>query len=694
MGDENLKDLQSYPVLTSEVGHTGTSRPNALGTPGTASLGQVVESALREVLGWRPRASDPKGFVAALTQAFSAKEREGSTEWMWIPRSYAVQQDMGAVTGAQASIYARAKAALDQSLPLLDGLTPLRADSDAEDSDAIRAIVRTRLTELVYELGQAGGPRVERVDELFNSLLGAGFLPGSPDPAGTVNGLLGQMRAEFGFERVRVNTIEEEQNLTNFVILVDHVTALKGTWDAQRPFFERAEGTNVFLGTQLVLLSRALAVVAESVQETYFAMDSVFLGPAERQTTRLPGDIRLTVAELLSWIEHFATDEAPRIIREGGKDGVIALQQTVEQLRGLVEDSLDSSFDRSLPSPPPQARLNPTRGFHTPRVQRALEELHTNLKETTRLFNQIKRLPAPEVVSVHPPQTFMRRLERLTIDGENFQSGTAVTLVKGLIEIPGKNRTIVSATEINATFDLTDREKAPAGLWDVVVTNEDGSHAQLEEGFEIIDDEDDQSSSLPPLVTSVDPSKAPSTGDQLLTISGENFHADVTVELVSPQGTVHLSPKHVSARDARKIAATFDLRGQSGEWDVVVTNQAARQSTTKSLAFTVEEFISPPPIVRSVQPAEAGKLPVKLTIQGENFPQSSIVTFQQENSPVTVQGGVDTASVDTITVSFPALEMFPPDKQTRWAVIVTNPETGQSSEAQQYFTVNKPGKHS
>lgn len=680
MSDENLKDLQSYPVLTSEVGYTGISRPAALGTPGAASLGQIVESALREVLGWRPRASDPKGFVAALNQAFSPKEREGYTEWTWIPRSYAVQQDMGAVTGAQASIYARAKAALDQSLPLLDGLKPLRADSDAEDTDAIRAIVRSRLTELVYELGQVGGPRVERVDELFDSLLGPTSSANDPDPAGTVNGLLGQMREEFGFERVRVNTIEEEQNLTNFVILVDHITALKGTWDAQRLFFERADGTNVFLGTQLVLLSRALAVVAESVQETYFAMDSVFLGPAERQTTRLPHDVKLTVAELLGWIERFATEEAPRIIREGGKDGVIALQQTVEQLRGLVEDSLDNSS----PGAAPQARVNPTRGFHTPRVQRALEELHTNLKETARLFNQIKRLPNPVVVSVHPSQTFARSLVRLTVDGENFQNGATVNLLKGQIEIPGTNRTIVSATEINATFDVTDPVKAPVGLWDVMVTNMDGGSGQLTGGFEIIDVQS-PSPSPQPVVTSVTPPRAPNTGNQTLTITGENFHTDATVELVSQQGTVRteIASTPVSIGE-RKIEVTFDLRSHSGTWDVVVTNQGARQSGAKLQAFTIEHVMPPSLSVKSIEPAEVNKLPVKLTIRGEHLPASPQVSLQDASSELIARGKVEERNSDNeIIVSFFTAAAFPKlEKQTKWLVIVTNPDTGQSDQSQ------------
>src|SRR5215831_15456930 len=283
---KQLEDVQSYAILTEEIGAGRAPRPATPGSPaapGSSPLGQIVEGALREVLGWRPRATDAQGFVAALNQSFSVKEVEGHVEWSWTPRTYAIAAEMGAVTGAQASIYSRARAMLDQSLPLLNGISPLRPDFDLEDSEAIRAIVRSSLTELVGELGREGGPRISRVDELFELLLGE---HSSLRDTENVAGQLGLLRDRFGMRRQFVNTIGEEQNLTNFLILVDNSNSLRQTWISQRHFFD-LKGTDVFLGTQLVLLSRALTVVSESVEEVYFAMDSVFLGQAERQITEL-----------------------------------------------------------------------------------------------------------------------------------------------------------------------------------------------------------------------------------------------------------------------------------------------------------------------------------------------------------------------------------------------------------------------
>src|SRR6185295_1426803 len=286
--DESKKVEQflSFPVLTREV---GTPVPGRNGTPssagGGAPIAQLVESALRDVLGWRPRAGDARGFIAALNQSFTCQEFEGRMQCTWTPRSYAVsvQANLGTITGAQASLYSRARNTSDQVLPLLDGLRPLRTDPDPEDTAATRAIVRSALVELVNELGTFGGPRAPRVDDLFTQLLGPE--PREADP-GSIGGHLQILRDRFGLTRSSINTVEEEQNYTNFLLVLDYIHSLEQGWIAQRSLFNRSSG-EAFLGTQLVLLSRELAAIAESVQELNALMDSYFLGAAERETVLL-----------------------------------------------------------------------------------------------------------------------------------------------------------------------------------------------------------------------------------------------------------------------------------------------------------------------------------------------------------------------------------------------------------------------
>ena len=175
-----------------------------------------------------PSGGDAKGFQAALQQAFTVREVAGHTEVEWKPRSYSVdiQADLGAITGAQASLYARAKGTLEQVLPLLDGLTALRVDVDAENVAAIRAIVRSQLTELVAELGVEGGPRVQRVDQLWTSCSARRRSTRSVAATAASCGirrrsavLSASSATAWAWSASRINTIDEEQNFTNFLVV-------------------------------------------------------------------------------------------------------------------------------------------------------------------------------------------------------------------------------------------------------------------------------------------------------------------------------------------------------------------------------------------------------------------------------------------------------------------------------------------
>jgi len=497
---DNTDMNRAFPEMTIEMGPSPTRTLATSQSP----LRQIVDNAFREILSWRPKLADPKGFITALDQAFTGTEVDGHIEFSWTPHSYEVQADMGAVTGAQASIYARAKAALDQSVPLLEGLYPLRADADDQDTVAIRALVRDQFTELVSELGQVGGPRLQRVDAYFDALLGRGFIETQQIDSEKTSGLIGDLREEFGFERVRINTIDEERNLTNFLILVDHVIALQQNWKTYQHFFDR-KGHDVFLGTQLVLISRALAVIAESVQEFYFVMDSVFLGAAERQTIPLifaeSKQPQMTIGELLGWIERFASVEGPRIIRDSGKQGVVALLPTVRRLRGLVNGA------RSISE---QNTSNPTAGFHTERVRKGWLELDVHVTQLATLLGQMRQ-PAPIVTSVYPSQGFVNELAQVTVNGENFQSDAEVELVdvvtiKGeRVTVKGERVTVVGSNHLHAWFNLA---KATSSVYNVVVTNVRDDSSSSANDFTKFASKPAQTSHLPIKVIGVRPNIA------------------------------------------------------------------------------------------------------------------------------------------------------------------------------------------
>lgn len=370
-------DIASYMPTSQEVtGPTWTTTQARL-TAATGDLQALVNNAMVHVLGRKGSTSDGRAFKASLDRAFTFKESNGKSTLEWTPRTYAVETELGGrISGAQASLYYLAKSSLDNVIPLLEGINPLLPDADPELTAAARKIVRTEFSELVMALGAEGGPILQRVDDLFLA----------------VDRALDRMRDEFGLTANQVNTVEEESNLTNFLVVRDYVSSLRTTWNAQR---DQIAG---FLGTKLVLLSRALSSVVESVSEAEDAMDSVFLGRAERQTIRIAFPAQITingrpepilldalgnpaparpmlVGELLGWISRFASEEGPTLIRDGGRVGVATIEPTAERLRRLVLGAIDASV--------------PHVGFTRNRVRRALSELAGQLAYVAVLAREL-----------------------------------------------------------------------------------------------------------------------------------------------------------------------------------------------------------------------------------------------------------------------------------------------------------------
>jgi len=304
---------------------------------------------------------------------------------------------MGAITGAQASIYNRAKVALDQSLPLLDGLYALLPVLEQEDLDSTRDMVKSLFTELVNDLGIEGGPRIPRVDQLFRLLLGYP-VPTNPEGAHRES-QLGILRQRFNLKREFITTIADEQNLTNYLIVVDYMIGLNNSWINEKKYFAHSgTAAQPYFGTQLVLLSRSLEVVTQAVKDVEFAMDSVFLGAPERQTilldfTSIGPESSLFVAELLDWVERAASDELPNQLQDSGKDAISTMKHVVWDLHRFVRAAMI----------PQQAGKGLPPGYRTPRVQRALRLLAEALRETHRLADQIRPPDFPVETGRIPP---------------------------------------------------------------------------------------------------------------------------------------------------------------------------------------------------------------------------------------------------------------------------------------------------
>jgi hypothetical protein len=403
---EAVEDAVAYPLLTEPVSFGSPSvgpMPSGVGAASGAPLGNVVNKALADVLGWKINSSDSKGFVGALTQSFTLSDVEGHTVAQWTPRSYAVQTDLaGGITGAQASLYTRAQDAMDKCGPLLDGLYPLDPEADAEDVSALRDLAKSQMAEIVKEFGAVGGPSVLRVNTYFNILLGTSTAV-PKDADSLTGGTLATLRDTYGLKFLNnplSNSIEDEQDITNLRIIVDYVSSLLQTWINNQDFFKLGSGTQqAFFGTQLVLISRQLSVILETVNEVRFALDSVFIGPSERQTLLIQfrDDTPSTFLEdMLNEFVDFFGDEAPRLIQDGGRLAVKNnILPVVCSFKKLASGARNPANIRSLPD-----------GFRTVRVRRTLDDLFDQISELEKLSTPVGRdVPPPEGgIFAFPPQ--------------------------------------------------------------------------------------------------------------------------------------------------------------------------------------------------------------------------------------------------------------------------------------------------
>jgi hypothetical protein len=401
---KNVEDAVTYPILTESVsyppsagfGRKGSSPVGGGGGGSAQGLGLTASLAIGDVLGWKISSSDPKGFLGALTQSFSLTEVEGRVESKWNQKTYTVQTDLaGGITGAQASLYTRAKVAQDNCLPLLDGLYALDPSADPEYVTALRTMAKSQITEIVKQFGVVP-PSILRVNTYFRILLKAkSFNFKSPniqaDPD-LVGGTLGDIRDIYGIwfqkggkDNRFSNSVDDEQNITNFRVISDYMTSLLQSWLSNGQYFMLStESMPAFLGTQLILISRQLNVIAETVNEVRFALDSVFVGPNERQTLLLVfadgADLpAMYLEDVLNEIESSVTDELPRLIKDGGRIAINNnLLPVVQTLMNMIQGARNPVNVDTLPD-----------GFSTARVRHSFDDLSDQLEQLYLLGQQV-----------------------------------------------------------------------------------------------------------------------------------------------------------------------------------------------------------------------------------------------------------------------------------------------------------------
>lgn len=498
----DVEDAISYPILTEEVAYRPspvgipTSGAGGIAGPGSSNLGQVALQAVSDVLGWKANPADPKGFIGALTQSFTLADVEGHVEATWKPRSYAVQTDLGGgITGAQASLYMRAKDALDQSLTLLDGLYPLDPEADPEYVRALREMARSQMAEIIKELGVVGLPSILRINTYFGILLGqdptnltAGDVQLDPD---RIEGTLGELRDTYGIYfqgNPFNNSVQDEQDITNFRVISDYMTSMLQSWIANREFFILKPRIPAFFGTQLVLISRQFNVIAETVNELRFALDSVFIGPNERQTLLLEFDDHslppMFLEDVLDQVDSFVAEEGPRLLRDGGKISVTNnILPVVDTLRRMIQGAHN---------PKDQKKRVPD-GFRTARVRHALDDLQKQLTDLVDLTKQVEQqVPPPEgkpiINSVKVSQSGSFYLGNFTLEvdifGDQFDSAATVQVFSTAApDLQLTPPVFHNSQYLELVLALTSPTDLSTGNHDIVVTNPGGPSTRFENAF-------------------------------------------------------------------------------------------------------------------------------------------------------------------------------------------------------------------
>jgi hypothetical protein len=488
----DVEDAISYPILTEEI----SNRPFPLSTfpsggsgggAGSSSIGQLASRTVTDVLGWKLNPADPKGFIGALTQAFTLNNVEGHVESTWNQQMPAIQTDLGgSITGAQASLYMRAKEAVDQANSLLDTLYPLDPEADPEYVKALRELVRSQMTQIVRELAVIGLPSVLRIDTYFSILLGqspapplsAGDITFNPDQ---VEGTLGKLRDTYGIQFAGNpfnNSVADEVVITNFRVISDYLTSLMQSWISNRSFFFVQPGTPAFFGTQLVLISRQFNVIVETVNEMRFTLDSVFIGPAERQALLLefadPALPPRFLEGMLIEIEAFVGQEAPQLLKDGGKITVTNnILPVTRALHNMVVEAHNPTNLDELPD-----------GFRTARVRNSLDDLQEQLERLVELVKQVEQeVPLSEdKLSI---STIFRGGDQsssiLTLLGEGIEPGVegSISSVTAYV-VPQENMTFYSAQRVDidlAGLMLNDESHH------ITLTNPNGDSVFVKDAF-------------------------------------------------------------------------------------------------------------------------------------------------------------------------------------------------------------------
>lgn len=163
--------------------------------------------------------------------------------------------------------------------------------------------------------------------------------------------------------------------------------------------------------------------------------------------------------------------------------------------------------------------------------------------------------------------------------GTGFQPGAGIRLTRtGQPDIVGSGVTVISPTQISATFDLRDvyvgSGATGSSTWNVVVTNSDGQSATRTNWFTV--------SSRAPTVAS-SPAFSPATGGRgtTVTVTAPGTYLQPGMAVVLTRSTTTITARNVIVTSPASVTFTIDIPpgATTGQYTATYTNNDGRTGT-------------------------------------------------------------------------------------------------------------------
>jgi hypothetical protein len=204
---------------------------------------------------------------------------------------------------------------------------------------------------------------------------------------------------------------------------------------------------------------------------------------------------------------------------------------------------------------------------------------------------------APKVTDITPDKGATGTTVSITeLDGQNFQSGATVALVKsGESSIAATSVSLTSSSFITCTFVIP--SGTTTGFWDILVTNPDGQYYQYKNGFDILEGTTTATTTTTSTTSAVSNVTIVSVTQKIVTGGAADTYTTVDItgtnlafgaNVILTQGSSTITSSTYAAVSNQEAHAFFHIPGAStGTWIVSVVDSSGNVLATYPNGITI-----------------------------------------------------------------------------------------------------------